>query len=43
MPSAEFELFVARMAGLPQELHIDVAGFPGRRVADYWDNCAYVA
>jgi hypothetical protein len=40
--TAEFDLFLARMASLPQELHVDVAGFRGRRIAAYWDNCAYV-
>jgi hypothetical protein len=43
VPTSEFELFLARMASLPDELHVDVAGFRGRRVAAYWDNCAYVA
>ena len=42
VPAAGFELFLARMGGAPEELHVDVAGFRRRRVAAYWDNCAYV-
>jgi hypothetical protein len=42
VPTAEFELYLARMAGLPEELHVDVTGFRSRRVAAYWDNCAWI-
>jgi hypothetical protein len=38
----EFELYLARMARVPDELHVDVGGFRSRRVAASWDNCAYV-
>ena len=38
----DFELYLARMNRLPEELHLDVADRRGRRVAAYWDNCAYV-
>jgi hypothetical protein len=30
------------MARVPDELHLDVSGRKRRRVAAYWDNCAYV-
>jgi hypothetical protein len=36
-----FELFLARMARAPEELHLDVHG-RRKRVAAYWDGCAYV-
>ena len=42
VPTDGFDLFLARMAALPEELNIDVTGFRGRRVAAYWDNCAWV-
>ncbi len=38
-----FELFIpARLAQLPDELHLDVRRFP-RRVEAYWNGCAWVA
>jgi hypothetical protein len=37
-----FELYLASMAHQPEELHLDVHGGWRRRVAAYWDNCAYV-
>jgi hypothetical protein len=37
-----FELYLARMSHEPEELHLDVHGRRRRRVAAYWDNCAYV-
>jgi hypothetical protein len=38
-----FELFLpARLARLPDELHLEVRRFP-RRVVAYWDGCAWIA
>jgi hypothetical protein len=37
-----FALYLARMARVPDELHLDVQGRRRRRVAAFWDNCAYV-
>ena len=37
-----FELYLARMAKQPDELHLDLSGRRRRRVNAYWDNCAYV-
>jgi hypothetical protein len=42
VPTDGFELFLARMGRVPDELHVDVAGRRRRRVAAYWDNCAWV-
>ncbi len=42
VPAEGFELFLARMAVAPEELHLDVHGRRRKRVAAYWDGCAYV-
>ena len=42
VPVDGFELYLARMVRLPEELHLDVSGRRRRRVNAYWDNCAYV-
>ena len=42
VPVDGFELYLARMAKQPEELHLDVSGRRRRRVNAYWDNCAYV-
>jgi hypothetical protein len=41
VPVDGFELHVARMGREPDELHLDVHG-RRRRVAAYWDGCAWV-
>jgi len=41
--SDRFELYVpARLAPLPDELHVDVGRFP-RRVEAFWNGCAWIA
>jgi len=37
-----YELYLARMARVPEELHLKVSGWRRKRVSAYWDNCAYV-
>jgi hypothetical protein len=41
VPVDGFELHVARMGREPDELHLDVHG-RRRRVAAYWDDCAWI-
>lgn len=41
--AGNFEVYLpAGLARLPDELHVDVRRFP-RRVAAYWNGCAWVA
>jgi len=43
VPAEGFELYLARMARRPDELTLDVQGRGRRRrVAAYWDDCAWV-
>ena len=42
VPASGFELYLARMGRLPEELHLDVHGRRRPRVAAYWDGCAWV-
>ena len=42
VPVDGFDLFLARMGRVPDELHVDVAGRRRRKVAAYWDNCVWV-
>ena len=42
VPADGFDLYLARMARVPDELHLDVSGRRRRTVSAYWDNCAYV-
>jgi hypothetical protein len=37
-----FELHLARMGRVPEELQLDVHGRKRKRVAAYWDGCAWV-
>ena len=41
VPVEGFELYVARMDRVPEELQLDVHG-RRRRVAAYWDDCAWI-
>jgi hypothetical protein len=41
VPVEGFELHVARMGRVPDELQLDVHG-RRRRVAAYWDGCAWI-
>ncbi len=39
----EIELYLdERLPGLPDELHLEVRGWRKKRVAAYWNGCAYV-
>ena len=42
VPAVGFELRLARMGRLPDELHLGVTGRRRRRVAAFWDGCCYV-
>ena len=42
VPAEGFEIYLARMARVPEELHLDVTGRRRKRVSAYWDGCAYV-
>jgi len=42
VPAEGFELYLARMARVPDELHLDVHGRRRKHVAAYWDDCAYI-
>jgi hypothetical protein len=42
VPAEGFELHMARMGRLPDELHLEVHGRRRKRVAAYWDGCAWV-
>jgi len=42
VPVEGFELHLARMGHVPEELHLDVHGRRRPRVAAYWDGCAWV-
>ena len=38
-----FELWLAPLGRLPEELHLDVRGRRRRRVAAYFDGCAWIS
>jgi hypothetical protein len=39
----DFQVYVpARLARLPDELHVEVRRFPRRRIEAFWDGCAWI-
>jgi hypothetical protein len=42
VPVDGFELHLARIGRVPEELHLDVHGRKRQRVAAYWDGCAWL-